>query len=305
MVITHKNVKFVALIIILNLGLIIPSIQGTFGVEVGQKIKYKIINSYTGGYYDFLTSDFSGFTFSEDIIPTEEILTVMVESITVSDLTWNATLNGITEHGVCPLILDQTDLVFAILTGFNLLFEFDLTAIASSGEIDPYYLPPFIFPLFIDASPSTWDLIDFLADNKETINPYASVFSEKTTEVNVIETTETYTFAWWFNGTIVYSVDPYEPLICFTNSTFTYDKAQGLLLHSENLGNFYGVCHSDYFDFRLEHQVTQTDMSDFEQFLYEYKWYFIGGGAGLAVLILSASILIGVRKRKHARRRKR
>ncbi|MFW9922942.1 MAG: choice-of-anchor S family protein [Candidatus Thorarchaeota archaeon] len=297
----HKlnYLKLISAVIIVNLIFVTTPTKGSFGVEVGQQYKFKIIDAYTGGYYDYITSEFEGFTYSENIIPTAEYLTVMIESISASALVWNSTLNGIPEHGYCFLPVEMTPFLYSLLLGYSLLLEFNILSIQNSGEIDPYYLPPFIFPLFVDASPITWDTFDTMAENNESMfSSLASPFVDVSYDATKTETTEIYSMNWWFTGYTFQSLEPYAELSFYTNTTVSYDKSLGMLLASENIGQYNGTYDGDYYEFRLHHQVEQTDISDLMQFLEEYKWYFIGGGTGLVVLVLAVSIFIVVRKRR-------
>ncbi|NHJ84364.1 MAG: hypothetical protein FK734_02820 [Asgard group archaeon] len=294
----HKRLKLASVIIILNLILLTTPAQGSFGVDVGQKYKFKVIDSYTGGYYDYLTSDFAGFTFSSLIIPTPKIHSIYIESVSASSLAWNSTLNNVTVHGSCPSPVDLISVLNWLIIGYNLPIEFSIIEISSSGEIEPYYLPAFTFPLFVDAAPATWDTFDLLYDALDSsMTGISGMFSEFSYEATKIESVESYTMNLWFIGTLDIIVEPTLSIYLYSNSTFTYDKTLGMLKESENIGQYNGTYTSDNFSFRLHHQVVQTDISDVMQFIVENKWYFIGGGSGLAALILLV-IFFGIRKRK-------
>ena len=279
--------------------LLTQNTQSAFMVSAGDQVKYKVLDSEISVEYGSLAEAFPGFLVNNTLVDLGTSFKLNVEEITATELDWNSTIGSNTMFGTCPLDFTMVYSDIAMfLTGYNLMMLYDLAVVHTSGEIEAEYLEPFIFPPFVDTAPITWTMCEAIVTDQETL--LSSIFMmvpEINSDATFSDANDTMTLWWYFDFTMLMSPSPLIEITVMNDITVSYDMTTGIL--QEVIVDFqYNGTYGDVeFIVEMDQHVIQTDQSNFVEFLDEYKWYFIGGGGGLIVLIIGFTIIIRVRKR--------
>ena len=136
-----------------------------------------------------------------------------------------------------------------------------------------------------------------VTDQETLLSSIFMMVPEINSDATFSDANDTMTLWWYFDFTMLMSPSPLIEITVMNDITVSYDMTTGIL--QEVIVDFqYNGTYGDVeFIVEMDQHVIQTDQSNFVEFLDEYKWYFIGGGGGLIVLIIGFTIIIRVRKR--------
>ncbi|NHJ47434.1 MAG: hypothetical protein FK733_06585 [Asgard group archaeon] len=290
-----KIIKLSIVILILGSFILAQNTQGVFGVEVGDQVKFKMLESKISVEFNGTAGSFSGFKADSTIIDVGTSFKVNVESITASELDWNSTIGSVTFDGMCPLALPIMDLM-EFLVGYQLAMTYDIMTIYNGGEMTPVYLDVFYFDPFVDTAPMNWDMFEYIVTEQgNTLN----VFYSGITDYDATCTTENneMTFWWYFNFYQQMSPDPLTEMSIINDMTAIYDTTTGVLQEAIIDFQYNGTFGAVEMGLELDQHIVKSDQSDFVEFLDNNKWYFIGGGSGLIVLTLAIVIIVKIKKK--------
>ena len=236
---------------------------------------------------------------NETVFKEKTTIKILIESITASELKWNTTIGSTYITGTCPETVTQQPYIDFLIRGKDLFIDAKITPIYSTGVIEPLYYDPLVFPLFISIAPVSWDVLEYLVlDQTWVLTNYIGLTYIDDYDSTYTDSNNTVSLDWWY----YYDVDgmmPHDPDLTYNCSTsFSYDKDTGILLNVDSFVDMTGEYQNTPFSVNSEYSIEKTDVSDFVEFLDEYKWYFIGGGGGLIVLIVTSTIVIRVIKRR-------
>ncbi len=279
-------------------------VNGSYQVEVGEKIYYEITKSEADVEFDNIHETFTGFRIRNEIIPEGETVAVNVTSITEESVKWkvllgekNSTLEGF------PAAFGSLDfaVLFFSLSGFAKT-NF-LSKIYTDGIVREQYHRAFIFPPILDNAPKTWDSFEKLIDDQ------ASLLGSMLTGYQDVDCSGSYsklngllTLNWWFtykdstvNG----------PIITSSETTFSYNMTTGLLENTRTDDLVTGVYYGNDFEIsvitQLKHVAPPPVESvgfNFADFFANNMLYIIGGGVGLIVIIIVAVGIVVSRKKR-------
>ncbi|MBK5115034.1 MAG: hypothetical protein KGD59_14020 [Candidatus Heimdallarchaeota archaeon] len=295
-----KIMKISFVILIISSFLLARNTQSAFNVSVGDQVKFKVLDSEISVEFGSLAESFSGFLVNNTLVDIGTSFKLNVEEITASELDWNSTIGSNTMFGTCPLDISSAYTEIAMfLTGYSLMMTYDIMVIYSSGEIDAEYLDPFAFPPFVDTAPITWTSFESIVTDQATL--LSSIFSfipVINSDATFSDANDTMTIWWYFDFYMLVSPSPLMEISVINDVTFSYDMITGILQEVILDFQYNGTMDTSEFAVEMNQHVIQTDQSDFVEFLNEYKWYFIGGGGGLVVLIFAIAIVVRVIKRR-------
>ena len=297
MEILKKIIKISVIIFVLSSFILALNTHGAFGVEVGQVIKYKITKARNTITFEHLEETFAGYMVNDSIYEEDTTVKVTIESITASELKWNATIGGTPITEIVPETFPIQTYRDFLMRGTDLYYDATIGTIYSSGEIEPLYFDP--FPLFMDTASVSWDVLEgFVTYQYDELDLNIGIYVVDEYGSSYTDANDIVTMNWWYTFEW-FGIDPWEPDILYNCSTsFSYGKTTGMLLHLDAVVNMTGEHQNTPYTALSEYSIEQTDVSDFAEFLSEYKWYFIGGGGGLIVLTVTSIIVIRVIKRR-------
>ncbi|MCE7746667.1 MAG: hypothetical protein GPJ52_16185 [Candidatus Heimdallarchaeota archaeon] len=294
-----RIIKISFVIFIISSFLLAQNTQSVFNVSVGDQVKFKVLDSEISLEFGSLAEAFPGFLVNNTLVDIGTSFKLNVEEITASELNWNSTIGSNTMFGTCPLDISvvYSEIIY-LLTGYNFMMLYDMSVIHSTGEIDAEYLDLFYFPPFVNTAPVTWTMFETLVTDQESLLNSIFIFApEINSDATFSDANDIMTIWWYFDFTIQMSPSPLVEVTLMNDITFTYDMLTGILQETKIDLQYNGTYDSEFF-VEMDQHVIQSDQSDFVEFLDEYKWYFVGGGGGLIVLIVGFAIIIRVIKRR-------
>ena len=294
-----RIIKISFVVLIISSFLLAQNTQSVFNVSVGDQVKFKALNSEISVEFGSLAEAFPGFLVNNTLVDIGTSFILNVEEITATELNWNSTIGSNTMFGTCPLdiSLAYSDIIF-FLTGYSFMMLYDMAVIHSTGEIDTEYLDLFYLPPFVNTAPVTWTMFEALVTDQDTLLNSIFIFApEINSDATFSDANDTMTIWWYFDFTVLMSPSPLVEVTLMNDITFTYDMLTGILQEVKIDLQYNGTYDSEFL-VEMDQHVIQSDQSDFVEFLNEYKWYFIGGGGGLIVLIVGFAIIIRVIKRR-------
>ncbi|MHA1123004.1 MAG: choice-of-anchor S family protein [Candidatus Heimdallarchaeota archaeon] len=295
-----KIIKISFVILIMSSFLLAQNTQGAFMVSVGDQVKFKLLDSEISVEFGSLAEAFPGFLVNNTLVDIGTSFKLNVEEITATELDWNSTIGTNTMFGTCPLDISvaYSDIAM-LLTGYNLMMLYDPMDIYTTGEIDAEYLDIFMFPPFVDTAPITWTMFEtIITDQSSFLGSIFPFAPEINSDATFSDANDTMSAWWYFDFTVLMSPSPLMEITVMNDITFSYEMTTGILQEVIIDFQYNGTMDTSEFTVEMDQHLIQSDQSDFVEFLDDYKWYFIGGGGGLIVLIFGFAIIIRVIKRR-------
>lgn len=290
MYLLKKLIKIIAVLLIFNSLLLTQTTQGSFGVTVGDKVKYRIKKSNIKVEFASLEEDFSGFIVSEYIADVGTSFRLEVAEITSTELNWKASIGGSPIQGNCPLTLTESDFVeIAIPNDFTYLYN--LEAINSAGEIDIHHLLPVMVSPFLNVVPVTWETFEYFVENQSDLLAYA-YYNVTDFDSTINFSNDIMTLWWYFDSNT--EVDSQTEYYLTNDLTVIYNTLTGVLQEAKIVTQFSGTHQDNEFNITSNYHILQAN---FVEFLDEYKWYLVAIG-GVVMITIVVIVVIIVKKRR-------
>ena len=288
-------------------------VHGAFQVEAGQKLYYEVTTSSIDVTYDLIQESFVGFDVGGEMFPEGDTITVNITSITASEANWKILAGDQFETGSVPDVIDYLYLAMLLFqSAVDSVDVIDINDLYTGGELTAVYPPPLFVPPIVNVAPVTWDAFEILVTEQEDfLNSVMSSYTINDFGGSYDDSNGLMTFNWWYEaetdvGYVSFTLSNYNTLV--------YNLTTGILKSMDISTTYAGVISpsaTDIVNFSIstESQVTQVAPPkgsgfDFAEFFANYKWYIIGGGAGLVAVLVVISVVLVVRGRKKPKKKK-
>ena len=306
-----RSIQAITVLLLANLiwfSFSVPSSQGTFQVEVGQKIYYEVKQAKTDYTFEGAQpKTCEGFNFMGEIFPLSALFEGEVTAVSAAGVTWDLTIGAKMRSESMPADMESQPILDLFTTaGCEYLTANDPTSVYSSGEFQDYYFSPFYLPPIVDVSPANWDL---LGSFYFTLFAYLPSFLEPYDSFDYggwyVETNGLATFSAWYIVTV--SVASYSIELDHA-VTFAYNMTTGILTSLDLASSVDGKIYLNSYSYTAALQIELTTAPhssgfNFGAFFANYKWYIIGGGAGLIAIVVIIPVVVIISRKKKPKKK--